>query len=126
MYSIHHYLIYYQATYFIIISSAYCPRGIALPCLLSRRYSDRHSDSSTPIIGLSGSTLLHFAAVNGHTNVVRTILLHSAHADQADKHRVKPEMLARENGKEGMAEAKEWLAKKYRDLRDRSGVRAGV
>jgi len=93
---------------------------------LSRRYSDSHSDASTPIVGLSGSTLLHFAAANGHTNVVRTILLHSAHADQADKHRVKPEMLARENGKEGMAEAKEWLAKKHRDLRDRSGVRAGV
>jgi len=57
---------------------------------LSRRYSDRHSDASTPIVGSSGSTLLHFAAANGHTNVFMTLLLHSAHADQADKHGVTP------------------------------------
>ncbi|KIM76535.1 hypothetical protein PILCRDRAFT_28986, partial [Piloderma croceum F 1598] len=35
---------------------------------LPRRYSDRHRDSSAPIVGSSGSTLLHFAAANGHTN----------------------------------------------------------
>jgi len=42
----------------------------------------------TPIVGSSGSTPLHFAAANGHISVVRTLLLHGAHADRVEKHRV--------------------------------------
>jgi len=64
---------------------------------LPRCYSDKHRDTSAPIVGSSGSTPLHFAAANGHTNVVRTLLSYGAHADRADKHGVTPEMLAREN-----------------------------
>ena len=53
------------------------------PCRLPRRYSDCHRDISTPVVGSSGSTPpSHFAAANGHTNVIRTLLLHGAHADK--------------------------------------------
>ncbi|KIM85886.1 hypothetical protein PILCRDRAFT_29111, partial [Piloderma croceum F 1598] len=39
------------------------------PMLLPlRRYSDLYRDNSAPIVGSSGSTPLHFAAANGHTN----------------------------------------------------------
>jgi ankyrin repeat protein len=77
---------------------------------------------SAPIVGSSSSTPLHYAAANGHSTVVRTLLLHGAHTDQADKHGVMPKMLARENGKEGTAEVlKEWLANKDQDLREREG-----
>ncbi|KAJ2973395.1 hypothetical protein NUW54_g12071 [Trametes sanguinea] len=66
---------------------------------LPRKYSsDRHRDASAPIVGTSGATPLHFAAANGHEHVVRTLLLHGAHPDRADKHGVTPEMLARQNG----------------------------
>src|ERR1700733_1265405 len=71
---------------------------------LPRRYSDRHRDNSAPIVGSSGSTPLHFAAANGHTDVVRTLLLHGAHADRADKHGITPEMLALESGNSATAE----------------------
>jgi hypothetical protein len=84
--------------------------------------------ASASIVGSSGSTPLYFAA-NSHTNTVKTPLLHSAHAGQADKHRVVPEMLARKNGKEWTMEVlKVWLANKYRDCsaRGRLGVGAGV
>src|ERR1700683_994189 len=75
---------------------------IPLPLIrLSRRYSYGDRDTSAPIVGSSGSIPLHFAAANSHENVVRTLLLHGAHADHADKHGVTPEILARENGKEG-------------------------
>jgi hypothetical protein len=75
-----------------------------------------------PIVGSLDSTLLHFAAANGHSNVVRTPLLHGVHADRADKHGVALEMLAWENGKEGTVEMlKEWLANKDWDLREREG-----
>jgi len=60
-------------------------------------------DTSHTIVGLSSSTSLHFAAAIGHSNVVRTRLLHATHADQADKHEVMPKMLVRESGKEGTA-----------------------
>jgi ankyrin repeat protein len=61
---------------------------------------------------------LHFAAANGHTNVVPTLLLHSAHTDRTDKHGVTPEMLAWENGKANTAEAlRMWVENKVRDLR---------
>jgi hypothetical protein len=88
--------------------------SILTPCILRlpQRYSDRHRDASVSvsIVGSCGSTPLHFAAANGHSNVVRTLFLHGAHADRADKHEVMPEMLARESGKEGAADVlNEWL-----------------
>lgn len=90
---------------------------------LPRRYSDRNRDNSAPIVGSSGSTPLHFAAANGHTDVVRTLLLHGAHADRPDKHGVTPEMLARESGMDDTAELlKEWLLNKDKDLRERGGL----
>ena len=74
--------------------------------------------ASAPIVGSSGSTLLHLAAANSCTNVVRTLLLYAAHTDRANNHRVIPEMPARETGKEWMAEVlKEWLVNKNRNLR---------
>jgi len=80
---------------------------------------------SAPIVGSSGSTPLHFAAANSHTNVVRTLLLHGAHADRADKYSVTQEMLARENGKDSKGDLlKEWLENKDRDLRER-GAESG-
>ena len=89
---------------------------------LPRRYSDKHRDNSAPIVGSSGSTPLHFAAANGHSSVVRTLLLHGAHADRPDKHGVTPEMLARENGMVATADVlREWLANKDKDLREREG-----
>ncbi|KZP14831.1 ankyrin, partial [Athelia psychrophila] len=75
---------------------------------LPRRYSAHphsrtHNPSSSnaaavPTIGASGATPLHFAAANGHTHVVRLLLLHGAHADRRDKHGVTPEMVARDSG----------------------------
>ena len=71
----------------------------------------------TPIICSSGSTLLHFAATNSCTNVVRTLLLHVAHTGWPNNHRVTPEMPACETGKERMAKVlQEWLANKNLDL----------
>ncbi|KAH0827561.1 hypothetical protein J3R83DRAFT_4282 [Lanmaoa asiatica] len=65
---------------------------------LPRRYSDRSRDTTTPIVGTSGSTPLHFAAANGHLPVVRTLLSRGAIPDRADKHGITPELIARQNG----------------------------
>ncbi|KAI0360920.1 hypothetical protein OH77DRAFT_737494 [Trametes cingulata] len=88
---------------------------------LPRKYSsDRHRDASAPIVGNSGATPLHFAAANGHENVVLTLLLHGAHPDRADKHGVTPEMLARQNGWTRCAELlSQWTHEKDKDLRER-------
>ncbi|KAJ7497030.1 hypothetical protein FB451DRAFT_1017267 [Mycena latifolia] len=90
---------------------------------LPRRYSnDKNRDTSAPIVGTSGSTPLHFAAANGNTNIVTTLLLRGAHANRADKHGITPEMLARQNGWEECADVlKEWILNKDRDLRERQG-----
>ncbi|EIM79926.1 ankyrin, partial [Stereum hirsutum FP-91666 SS1] len=65
----------------------------------SHSHSHPHPHShSHPIVGSSGSTPLHFAAANGHTNVVLLLLLHGARADRADKHGVTAEMVARQGG----------------------------
>jgi hypothetical protein len=69
-------------------------------------------------VGTSGSTPLHFAAANGHTTVVSTLLQHGAQPDQPDKHGVTPEMLARENGwLECAALLNDWTLKKEEELR---------
>ncbi|KAI0373508.1 hypothetical protein BV20DRAFT_962673 [Pilatotrama ljubarskyi] len=88
---------------------------------LPRKYSsDRHRDTSAPIVGSSGATPLHFAAANGHENVVLTLLLHGAHPDRADKHGVTPEMLARQNGWTRCADLiSQWTHEKDKDLRER-------
>ncbi|KAH9894898.1 hypothetical protein C8Q73DRAFT_665247 [Cubamyces lactineus] len=88
---------------------------------LPRKYSsDRHRDASAPIVGTSGSTPLHFAAANGHEQVVHTLLLHGAHPDRADKHGVTPEMLARQNGWTTCADLlSQWTHVKDKDLRER-------
>ncbi|KIM72821.1 hypothetical protein PILCRDRAFT_737479 [Piloderma croceum F 1598] len=79
-----------------------------------------------PIIGSSGSTLLHFAAANIRTCIFGTLLLYAARTDWANNHRVIPEMPARETGKEWTAEVlKEWLANKNLDLRECEGE-AGI
>ncbi|KAF7375912.1 hypothetical protein MSAN_00005600 [Mycena sanguinolenta] len=90
---------------------------------LPRRYSnDKNRDTSAPIVGTSGSTPLHFAAANGHTNIVQTLLLRGAHANRADKHGITPEMLARQNGWDDCADVlKTWIINKDRDLRERQG-----
>ncbi|KAJ7209651.1 hypothetical protein GGX14DRAFT_631286, partial [Mycena pura] len=90
---------------------------------LPRRYSnDKGRDTSGLIVGASESTPLHFAAANGHTNIVRTLLLHGAHANRADKHGVTAEMLARQHGHDGCAEElRTWIFNKDRDLREREG-----
>jgi hypothetical protein len=57
-------------------------------------------------------------AANGHAHVVRTLTLHVAHADRADKHSVTPEMLAKNNRKGSTAEAlRDSLKNKDKDLR---------
>ncbi|KAI0656682.1 hypothetical protein C8Q70DRAFT_330007 [Cubamyces menziesii] len=88
---------------------------------LPRKYSsDRHRDASAPIVGTSGSTPLHFAAANGHEQVVHTLLLHGARPDRADKHGVTPEMLARQNGWTACADLlSQWTHVKDKDLRER-------
>ncbi|KAJ7128968.1 hypothetical protein C8R43DRAFT_896683 [Mycena crocata] len=90
---------------------------------LPRRYSnDKNRDTSAPIVGTSGSTPLHFAAANGNTSIVTTLLLRGAHANRADKHGITPEMLARQNGWDECAEVlKSWILNKDRDLRERQG-----
>jgi hypothetical protein len=60
--------------------------------------------SSASIVGSSGSTLLHFAAANSRTNILRTLLLCAPRTDRANNHRVIPEMPARETEKDWTAE----------------------
>ncbi|KAK7685218.1 hypothetical protein QCA50_011581 [Cerrena zonata] len=93
---------------------------------LPRRYSnDKCRDNSTPIIGVTGSTPLHFACANGHDRVVMTLLLHGAHPDRPDKHGITPEMLARQNGWVNCADIlKEWSFNKDRDLRERENKKS--
>ncbi|KAF9017520.1 hypothetical protein BDZ89DRAFT_1140671 [Hymenopellis radicata] len=88
---------------------------------LPRRYSnEKNRDASAPIVGTSGSTPLHFAAANGNTNIVTTLLLKGAHADRADKHGIIPEQLARQNGWLECADVlRKWLENKDKDLRER-------
>lgn len=88
---------------------------------LPRRYSnDKGRDNSTPIIGATGSTPLHFACANGHALIVMILLLHGAHSDRPDKHGITPEMLARQNGWVACAATiKEWNFHKDADLRER-------
>jgi hypothetical protein len=42
---------------------------------LPKRYYDRHLDTAAPIAGSSESAL-YFVAANGHTDIVRTLVLH--------------------------------------------------
>lgn len=88
---------------------------------LPRRYSnEKNRDASAPIVGTSGSTPLHFAAANGNTNIVTTLLLKGAHPDRCDKHGVTAEMLARQNGWLECAEVlKTWVQNKDKDLLER-------
>ncbi|KAI0310272.1 hypothetical protein OF83DRAFT_888528 [Amylostereum chailletii] len=88
---------------------------------LPRRYSsDKSRTPSAPIVGNSGSTPLHFAAANGHTHVVHTLLRHGARPDRADKHGVTPATLARQSGWIATADAiQDWLANRDQDLRER-------
>ncbi|KAI0644521.1 hypothetical protein C8Q79DRAFT_927649 [Trametes meyenii] len=91
---------------------------------LPRKYlSDRHRDASAPIVGTSGSTPLHFAAANGHENVVQTLLQCGAHPNRADKHGVTPEMIARQNGWTRCAEIlSKWTQGRTKDLLEREAL----
>ena len=94
---------------------------------MPRRYSDRTRSPSAPIIGTTGSTPLHFAAANGHTQVVLTLLRHGARPDRADKRGVTPEVLARHNGWLACADAiRDWVANKDRDLVERETLLGGI
>ncbi|CAK5281636.1 unnamed protein product [Mycena citricolor] len=88
---------------------------------LPRRYSnDKNRDAAGPIVGTSGSTPLHFAAANGNSDIVTTLLLRGARADRADKHGVTAEMLARQHGWNECADIlQQWVLNKDRDLRER-------
>ncbi len=98
----------------------YCSR-------LPRRYSDKTRCPSAPIIGTTGSAPLHFAAANGHTQVVLTLLRHGARPDRADKRGVTPELLARHNGWLACADAiRDWVANKDRDLVERETLLGGI
>ena len=98
----------------ILIQIILTPSTLRLP----RRCSGRHRDDSAPVGGPYSFIRLHFAAANSHSNVIRTLLIHGAHADRADKPGVTTEMVVRKNGKEGLADMlKEWLASKDRNSR---------
>ncbi|PCH43586.1 hypothetical protein WOLCODRAFT_138452 [Wolfiporia cocos MD-104 SS10] len=87
---------------------------------LPRRYSSDKNRDSPIIVGASGSTPLHFACANGHTQVVQTLLLHGAHPDRADKHGMTPEMLARQKGFDTCADVlQQWSHNRDRDLREK-------
>jgi hypothetical protein len=66
-----------------------------LPCC----YSNFDRGTSTPIVGSSNLTLLHFAAVNDHP----TLSIPSSYTTSMRTRRIHtPEMVARENGSGGV------------------------
>ncbi|KAH9986761.1 hypothetical protein BJV74DRAFT_844134 [Russula compacta] len=94
---------------------------------LPRRFSDKSRSPSTTIIGTSGSTPLHFAAANGHTQVVLTLLRHGARPDRADKRGDTPEGLARKLGWLACADTiVDWIANKDRDLVERETLLGSI
>ncbi|ETW80296.1 hypothetical protein HETIRDRAFT_319931, partial [Heterobasidion irregulare TC 32-1] len=100
------------------------PRKYSAPPRTAHHHLPHHashpSHPSNIAIGTTGSTPLHFAAANGHTGVALTLLQRGARADRADKHGVTPEMIARQNGWLGCADAiGAWVRERDRDLESR-------
>ncbi|KAH9963790.1 hypothetical protein BC827DRAFT_1266137 [Russula dissimulans] len=94
---------------------------------LPLRFSDKSRPSSAPIIGTTGSTPLHFAAANGHTQVALTLLRRGARPDRSDKHGITPEALARQNGWLTCADAiRDWVVNKDRDLLERETLLGNI
>lgn len=95
------------------------------PTRLPRRYSnDKSRDTSTPIVGTSGSTPLHFAAANGNLQVVIALLHHGAHADRPDKYGITPQMLSIQHGWLECAQVlQDWVENKDRDLREKEDMK---
>ncbi|KAM0790860.1 hypothetical protein ACM66B_004701 [Microbotryomycetes sp. NB124-2] len=65
---------------------------------LSRRYSHDRSRSSGMAAGTTGSTALHFAAANGHADVVSILLEFGADPSAEEKYGLTPEMVATQRG----------------------------
>ncbi|GAA5944709.1 hypothetical protein JCM10213_009197 [Rhodosporidiobolus nylandii] len=65
---------------------------------LPRRYSNERSKTSGLSVGTAGSTPLHFAAANGHTDVINLLLSYGADPRLAEKHGITPEAIALQNG----------------------------
>ncbi|EJT49607.1 hypothetical protein A1Q1_01236 [Trichosporon asahii var. asahii CBS 2479] len=65
---------------------------------LPRRYSGDTKRSGAPAVGTAGSTPLHFAAANGHAQVVQILLASGAVPDKQDKNGLTPEDLAEMSG----------------------------
>jgi hypothetical protein len=73
--------------------------------MLSLRSSSRHLHTHSGLMKLNTPP----RSRQRSPNVVRTLLLHDAHADTPDTHGIPPEMVASENGRDGTAEVlKEW------------------
>lgn len=64
---------------------------------LPRRYTGEKTRSSVAV-GTSGSTALHFAAANGHTEVLRILLAYGADPAAREKYGLTPDQLAAKNG----------------------------
>ncbi|KAK4050856.1 nuclear pore complex subunit [Microbotryomycetes sp. JL201] len=65
---------------------------------LSRRYSHDRSRSSGMAAGTTGSTALHFAAANGHADIVSLLLEFGADPSAEEKYGLTPEMIATQRG----------------------------
>jgi hypothetical protein len=76
---------------------------------LPRRYSDRHRETALLQSSFHPGLSLHFATANGHTNIVRTLLLHG----------VTPKILVRDNGEYSGRVERLWFESKDTDLRER-------
>ncbi|SCV71461.1 BQ2448_3049 [Microbotryum intermedium] len=65
---------------------------------LPRRYSNEKTRASGIAVGTAGSIPLHFAAANGHADVIKILLQYGAKPNALEKYDLTPEMIAEQKG----------------------------
>ncbi|KAI5474797.1 Ankyrin repeat protein [Pseudohyphozyma bogoriensis] len=71
---------------------------------LPRKYSNDRGRNSSSAIGTAGSTPLHFAAANGHINIINLLLSFGAKASAVEKYGLTPDQIALQKNHQEAAE----------------------